>query len=81
MGIIEGLKSLEYIKKRKLRKVEKVNLAGCKRGILKMAGRAEVMGPDSFFSMKKVYEEGYNEKNKQKEQIKELFVFFAHMFV
>jgi len=37
--------------------MEKVNLASGEGQILEMAGRAKLIGLNSFFSVKKVYEE------------------------
>jgi hypothetical protein len=52
--IIKGLKCFQYARNRRWRKIEKVNLACCEGGIQEVAGRAVIIVPCSFFSMKKV---------------------------
>lgn len=54
--ITKGLKCFQNCKKRRRRKVEKVNLAGCERGILKITRGTSIVFCYSCFSMEEVYE-------------------------
>ena len=54
---MERFECFQYFQKIKLRQVEKIDLVSGESRVLEMAGRAKVIGLNSFFSVKKVYEE------------------------
>ena len=53
--IVKRFKGLNCLKKTKLRKVKKTNLAGSEGGIQEMAGGTEVIAGQSLIHMKEIY--------------------------
>jgi hypothetical protein len=49
--------------------MEKVNLAGGESRIQEVTGRAVIIAPSNFFSMKKVDKQGDEQENEQKSQV------------